>query len=97
MKEETRVMIAFVLALLVIVFFSMTSKREKPQQTQEKSTQIETSESVQSKSVEPIQSETNYVISNNQVKFGNELYTGYLDLLIIGQRHRSGAEIINLM
>lgn len=81
MKEETRVMIAFVLALLVIVFFSMTSKREKPQQTQEKSTQIETSESVQSKSVEPIQSETNYVISNNQVKFGNELYTGYLDLL----------------
>ncbi len=73
MKEETRIMIAFALALTVIVLFSITSRKERPVQTQGKRIQTET--------IRQVQAETDYAVSDTQVKFGNELFAGHLDLL----------------
>ena len=74
MKEETRVMLAFTLALVVVILFTMMPKKEKLQETQVK-------KPVQTESTTQVIPETDYIISDNQIEFGNELFTGDLDLL----------------
>ncbi|MCX7705682.1 MAG: YidC/Oxa1 family insertase periplasmic-domain containing protein [bacterium] len=74
MKEETRIIIAFGLALLVIMFFSMTSPKNR-------SSENEQPRSIEQPVFENIQSQELPEISEKMVEIKNNFYTASIDLL----------------
>lgn len=72
MKEETRIIIAFGLALLVIILFSMNPKKEQVPPQQQKITPY---------TAQTLETSYKFDISNNQVDMKNQLYNASLDLL----------------
>ncbi|HOJ30959.1 MAG TPA: YidC/Oxa1 family insertase periplasmic-domain containing protein [bacterium] len=79
MKEETRIMIAFALALLVIILFSITPKKQPVQVKKESVPAPVSAPAVEKQNQSGIPAE--FEVSNNQIKFENQLYKGAIDLL----------------
>lgn len=74
MKEETRIIIAFGLALAVIILFSMTSPQKHPAQKMKH-------EEIENQVVGEIPGPVNFPVSERKVDIGNQLYTASVDLL----------------
>ena len=75
MKEETRIMIAFALALLVIIFFSLTPKKQ-PVQVRKEPVSAPVGEKQHQVNIP-----AEFQVSENQIQFGNKLFNGAIDLL----------------
>ncbi|MGC9066662.1 MAG: YidC/Oxa1 family insertase periplasmic-domain containing protein [Candidatus Ratteibacteria bacterium] len=75
MKEETRIMIAFALALLVIIFFSITPKKQSVQIKKEPVSAPAGEKQNQ------LNMPAEFQVSDNQIQFGNKLFKGAIDLL----------------